>query len=169
MQLVATATSHGLTFPRMASDRALPPAQNDALRRRLRDLVATKYGGTITHAARALGVSHATLSDVLSGNRGVGQKLLNGMADVTGSTIDALLGRSVELEIPLRGDVRERNLACAHELLHGLGLRLGLYLNETDWWLCTAAFVAVAAQSEEGALLYPFWMLEAVPSHLIPG
>ena len=89
---------------------------------------ATKYGGTITHAARALGVSHATLSDVLSGNRGVGQKLLN-----------------------------------------GLGLRLGLYLNETDWWLCTAAFVAVAAQSEEGALLYPFWMLEAVPSHLIPG
>lgn len=98
MQLVATATSHGLTFPRMASDRALPPAQNDALRRRLRDLVATKYGGTITHAARALGVSHATLSDVLSGNRGVGQKLLNGMADVTGSTIDALLGRSVELD-----------------------------------------------------------------------
>lgn len=78
------------------------------------------------------------------------------------STCDALW-------IPLRGDVRERNLACAHELLHGLGLRLGLYLNETDWWLCTAAFVAVAAQSEEGALLYPFWMLEAVPSHLIPG
>ena len=72
MQLVATATSHGLTFPRMASDRALPPAQNDALRRRLRDLVATKYGGTITHAAKALGVSgEPGLSSAALGQLGV--------------------------------------------------------------------------------------------------
>ncbi|TAK30973.1 MAG: XRE family transcriptional regulator [Myxococcaceae bacterium] len=82
----------------MASDRALPPKQNEELRRRLRDLIASKYDGTLTHAAKALGVSHATLSDVLNGKRGVGQKLMNGMANVTGQSIDVLLGRSVELD-----------------------------------------------------------------------
>lgn len=98
MQSVATATAPRLTLLRMASDRALPPEQNEALRRRLRELVAKRYDGTITHAAAALGVSHATISDVLSGKRGVGQKLLDGMANVTGLTIDVLLGRSLELD-----------------------------------------------------------------------
>lgn len=43
-------------------------------------------------------MGHATLSDVLSGKRGVGQKLMNGMANVTGQSIDVLLGRSIELD-----------------------------------------------------------------------
>ena len=98
MQSVATATCPGFTLLRMASDRALPPAQNEALRRRLRELIASKYGSVLTHAAKALGVSHATLSDVLSGKRGVGQKLLDGMANVTGQSLDVLLGRAVELD-----------------------------------------------------------------------
>lgn len=98
MMLVATATSGALTIPRMPSDRALPPRQNEELRRRLRELIASKYDGTLTHAAKALGVSHATLSDVLSGKRGVGQKLMNGMANVTGQSLDVLLGRAVELD-----------------------------------------------------------------------
>lgn len=95
---VATATTHPLTLPRMASDRALPTAQNEELRRRIRELIATRFDGTLTHAAKALGVSHATLSDVLSGKRGVGQKLLDGMANVTGQSLDVLLGRRVELD-----------------------------------------------------------------------
>lgn len=95
---VATVTAPALTISRMASDRALPQKQNDELRRRLRDLIASKYDGTLTHAAKALGVSHATISDVLSGKRGVGQKLLDGMANVTGQSIDVLLGRSIELD-----------------------------------------------------------------------
>lgn len=96
--LVATATGGALTIPRMASDRALPPKQNEELRRRLRELIVSKYDGTLTHAAKALGVSHATLSDVLSGKRGVGQKLMNGMANVTGQSVDVLLGRAIELD-----------------------------------------------------------------------
>lgn len=96
--LVATATPGTITLARMPSDRALPPKQNEELRRRLRYLIATKYDGTLTHAAKALGVSHATLSDVLSGKRGVGQKLLDGMANVTGQSLDVLLGRRVELD-----------------------------------------------------------------------
>jgi transcriptional regulator with XRE-family HTH domain len=95
---VATSTVATFTLLRMASDRALPPKQNDELRRRLRALILSKYDGTLTHAAKALGVSHATLSDVLSGKRGVGQKLLNGMANATGQSLDVLLGRSVELD-----------------------------------------------------------------------
>jgi len=95
---VATVTAPPLTIPRMASDRALPPKQNEELRRRLRELIVSKYDGTLTHAAKALGVSHATLSDVLSGKRGVGQKLMNGMANVTGQSVDVLLGRAIELD-----------------------------------------------------------------------
>lgn len=95
---VATATPHPFTLVRMASDRALPPAQNDELRRRLRELVTAKYEGAIGQAAKALGVSHATISDVLAGKRGVGQKLLDGMANVTGQSLDVLLGRRVELD-----------------------------------------------------------------------
>lgn len=98
MHDVASATPDALTLRHMASERALPQAQNDALRRRLRDLIALRFGGVITHAAKALGVSHATISDVLSGKRGVGQKLLDGMANVTGQSLDVLLGRSVELD-----------------------------------------------------------------------
>lgn len=82
----------------MPSDRALPAAQNEALRRRLREMVNARFDGVLTHAAKALGVSHATLSDVLSGKRGVGQKLLDGMANVTGQSLDVLLGRAVELD-----------------------------------------------------------------------
>lgn len=100
---VATATTLPFTLPRMPSDRALPAAQNEELRRRLRDLIVVKYGGTLTHAAKALGVSHATLSDVLSGKRGVGQRLMNGMANITGESVDVLLGRRVELDFaPVR-------------------------------------------------------------------
>jgi len=39
MHDVASATPDALTLRHMASERALPRAQNDALRRRLRDLI----------------------------------------------------------------------------------------------------------------------------------
>lgn len=80
----------------MTSPRALSPEVNARLRQRIRDLIASRYGGTARDAARALGVSHATISDVLSGNRGVGHKLLSGLADVTGLSIDVLMGREQE-------------------------------------------------------------------------
>lgn len=113
---VATATTHPFTLPRMASDRALPLAQNEELRRRLRDLITTKYDGVLTHAAKGLGVSHATLSDVLSSKRGVGQKLLDGMANVTGQSLDVLLGRRVELDPATmrEGDQLGQHPAYAH-------------------------------------------------------
>ena len=72
------------------------------------------------------------------------------------------------LWVQSQGDDRDRALSCAHELLHGVGARRGLDHTEAAWWLATGGFVARAAQTEAGALRYPFWMLAAVPRSLIP-
>lgn len=65
------------------------------------------------------------------------------------------------LFVQSQGDTADRNLSCLHELLHGLGRRFGLYLNEVDWWLATAGFVALVSGSPAGADRYPAWMLTA--------
>lgn len=65
------------------------------------------------------------------------------------------------LYVQSQGTVQERALSCLHELLHALGLRFGLYLNEVDWWLATAGFVALVSGSAAGADRYPLWMLTA--------
>ena len=71
------------------------------------------------------------------------------------------------LFVPFHEDPRERRLSCAHELLHGFGARLGMMLNEADWWIATAVFVARAARTAAGALLYPGWVAAAVPRGLV--
>lgn len=92
---VATATKPACSFRYMppVSARALPREQNERLRVVLREIIAKDFDGVISHAATKLKVSHATLSDVLSGKRGVGQKLLNALADHRHASIDELLGR----------------------------------------------------------------------------
>ena len=72
------------------------------------------------------------------------------------------------LFVQSQGTVHERNLSCLHELLHSLGLRFGLYLNEVDWWLATAGFVAHVCGMPGGADLYPLWMMTASLALLIP-
>lgn len=72
------------------------------------------------------------------------------------------------LFVQSQGDICERNLSCLHELLHGLGLRRGLHLNETDWWLATAAFLLHIMNSREGAGLYPAWALTAALRSVLP-
>lgn len=74
-------------------------------------------------------------------------------------------GASTEraLFIPRRMTMREKRLVLVHELVHGTALRLGQRRNEADWWFATAAFVAEAATTPEGAALYPGWFIEAIP------
>lgn len=72
------------------------------------------------------------------------------------------------LYVQSQGDTYERNLSCLHELLHGLGLRRGLHLNETDWWLATAAFLLHIMSSPEGADRYPAWTLTAALCSMLP-
>lgn len=71
------------------------------------------------------------------------------------------------LFVPMHDDPRERRLSCAHELLHGVGARFDMVLNEADWWIATAIFAARAARTAAGALLYPRWVSAAVPRVLI--
>ncbi|TAK30972.1 MAG: hypothetical protein EPO40_06160 [Myxococcaceae bacterium] len=73
------------------------------------------------------------------------------------------------LFVQSQGDIYERNLSCLHELLHGLGLRRGLHLNETDWWLATAAYLLHIMDSPGGASLYPNWTLTAALRSPISG
>ena len=72
------------------------------------------------------------------------------------------------LYVQSQGTAQERALSCLHELLHVIGLRFGLYLNEVDWWLATAGFVALVSGSPAGADRYPLWMLTASLRLLIP-
>lgn len=72
------------------------------------------------------------------------------------------------LFVQSQGDIYERNLSCLHELLHGLGLRRKLHLNETDWWLATAAFLLRVMSSQGGADLYPAWALTAALRSPLP-
>lgn len=93
--IVATATKPGCSIRYMppVSARALPREQNERLRALLREIIAKDFDGGLTKAAERLGVAHATISDVLSGKRGVGQKLLSGLAEHTGRSLDDLVGR----------------------------------------------------------------------------
>lgn len=79
----------------MSNSKALPPELTAKLREEIRAWVATEHGGNATAAARALGLSQPAVRDVILGNRGVGAKLLEAFATVTGRGIDELLGRAV--------------------------------------------------------------------------
>lgn len=94
---VATATVRlgSVRYMPRTSDRALPPAQNERVRGILRELVRVEFAGAVKKTADALGVTHATVSDVLSGKRGAGQKLLAGIAAHTGRSLDDLVGHVV--------------------------------------------------------------------------
>jgi len=64
--------------------KALTPEQND----RIRELV--------THAGKALGISHSMLHEIVEGRRGAGMRMLQALSKHTGRTVDDLLGVEVE-------------------------------------------------------------------------
>lgn len=75
--------------------KSLRPEQNERLREIVRDLIAKDFKGNATSAAKAIGVAQGLMSEFLSGGRGAGPKLIQGIADVTGRSIDDLYGRPV--------------------------------------------------------------------------
>lgn len=92
--MIAIANEPRRTIGAMASSKSLTGAQNEHLRGVVRALVAGDFDGNASKAARAFGVTQSLVSEFLSGARGAGPKLVQGVADYTGSTIDALYGRS---------------------------------------------------------------------------
>lgn len=111
---VAKVSTRAGTLDFVASTKSLPHEQNENVRVLLRKILAEEFGGTVTHAAKALGISHSII----------------------------------------------------HELLHGIGKRLGYHLSEADWWLCTAAFVHLAVRAGR-ATWYPTWFVGAIPSEIV--
>lgn len=83
------------------SGKALSTQQNEDLRRVVAQLVEEKFEGNKTAAAKELGLSSSALQEFLKGTRGAGAKMLNALADLTGQSLDTLMGR------PEHDDVRQ--------------------------------------------------------------
>jgi transcriptional regulator with XRE-family HTH domain len=113
-------------------NKALDPEQNEGVRRFTQRLVDLGYDGNVSAAAEALGVSQSLLYEFLKGTRGAGMKLLEGLADVTGASLDEVMGRPPPRPKPIlrliRGELandngdRYANRAKAAEAAQLIGL-----------------------------------------------
>lgn len=137
---VAKVSRRPATLDFVVSTKSLPHEQNEQVRALMRKILADEFGGVVTHAAKALGISHSIIHEMLAGSRGAGTKVLRALSTHTGRSID--------------------------DILHGIGKRLGYHLNEADWWLCTAAFVHLAVRAGR-ATWYPTWFVGAIPSEIV--
>lgn len=72
--------------------KALGAERNANARAFCRALLFSRFDGNISLAARALRVSQPHVSSFLLGRVGAGMKLLDGMARVTGASVDTILG-----------------------------------------------------------------------------
>jgi transcriptional regulator with XRE-family HTH domain len=66
------------------------PDRGAALRAFVQELVAKRYDGNITHAAKAMGISHPYLSQYLNKRTGAGRKLTRALSTLTGQSLDEL-------------------------------------------------------------------------------
>ena len=89
MQLVAKANTRGTTVPLMGRP-TLGSARNEVLRRLVRELLTADFGDTQAPAARAFGVSPATLSDFISGKKGAGNQLQDGLSKYLRRSLDQI-------------------------------------------------------------------------------
>lgn len=88
----------------MASPRALRPQDNEHVRELLRATINRDFEGVASRCATKFGVSHTIISEILSGNRGAGWKVLQALSQHTGITIDDILSGRHDL----RREVVER-------------------------------------------------------------
>jgi hypothetical protein len=81
------------------SPRKLQDERNDRLRVLVRQIIDKDFDGNQAAAAKALGVSGATIHDFLAGKRGAGNRLIDGITAYTGrSSTDYWHGPTVEYE-----------------------------------------------------------------------
>jgi hypothetical protein len=82
--------------------KSLSPERNESARAFVRELVRAKFDGNTLAAAKAFGLSDATLYDFLAGKRGAGLKLLEAVSRYSRVQIPKILGMeadTVALEI----------------------------------------------------------------------
>lgn len=92
--MIAIANEPRRTLGGMASSKSLTAAQNEHLRGVVRRILTQDFDGNVSRTAKALGVVQSMVSEFLSGARGAGPKMLQGVADYTGQSIDSLYGRT---------------------------------------------------------------------------
>lgn len=74
--------------------KALNPAENELVTRMIQQILNDDFGGVVVRTAKALGVSHATIFDLLGGKRGAGMHLLTALANYKRIPIEQILGRA---------------------------------------------------------------------------
>lgn len=74
--------------------RSLSAERNERARAFLRNLIDSQFGGSISAASRALGVTYSALHEVMNGKRGVGMRLLDAAKAYTGTPITEILGET---------------------------------------------------------------------------
>lgn len=93
---VATATASRPTIVPMGTAKKTRNGKierDTRVRALLEELHEKRFAGNTAALARALGFSGPAITEVLQEKRGVGLDLLIALADLTGQTIDALVGR----------------------------------------------------------------------------
>jgi hypothetical protein len=108
--------------------------QNAVIRAAVREIVERDFKGTKAPAAEAFGVTAASLGDFLNGKKGVGNKLLSGLARYTGQPVAMLLGEQATDDEPQWGNLpgyreSEKVLRADHphrysEALYKMGRRI---------------------------------------------
>jgi transcriptional regulator with XRE-family HTH domain len=73
--------------------KSFDPTRNERLRGIVATVVRERFKNNVTAAAEKFGVSQPLLSEFLAGGRGAGPKLLEGVADFTGYSLDFLYDR----------------------------------------------------------------------------
>lgn len=76
----------------IVSTKSLDEPRNRAAREFVRAIVDRDFGGTITAAARGLGVSYSALYEFLAGTRGAGMKLLEAVSAYSKQPIETIIG-----------------------------------------------------------------------------
>ena len=88
----------GVGYGRRMQGKALDAAMNDAARSFTKSVIATKYSGVVSRAAKAFGMSQAMLSEFLAGKRGAGMKMLGRIAVHEHVPVDQIIGLSAPSE-----------------------------------------------------------------------
>lgn len=107
----------------MMASKALGVAESDTVRAHLKRVVDRDFGGNQSGAADKLGVSQGFISEVLSGKRGAGRKLIDSLCSYEGLSYEQAVGRAPVarvVELDARYPNRSRGIRAAMELIEGL-------------------------------------------------
>lgn len=111
----------------IVATKSLTPKQREAARRALGELIEKKYG-TASELARQLGISQPTLSEIVSGKKGLGGKTLIGLLLIEPEVVAQFVGGKPVVVVPIRD--QPDTIALARDALPSVMARLQLTREE---------------------------------------